>query len=149
MADCDMCGKEDEYLVPAEVEGTTLNVCKRCAGYGKVVPRRQMPPQRHVKKQTPKDTKEIVQLVREDYAKIIKDRREHMGLKQKELAVKLAERESLIQKIETGQIVPSLALAEKIEKQLAIELIEQKELESTGQKSKPGSLTIGDMLKLK
>ena len=92
-----------------------------------------------------------MQVINENYPNLIKNKREKLGLKQEELAIKLAERESLIRKIERGEIKPSLKLARKLEDKLGIKLVLQKEVktEFESSKEKPGSLTIGDMIKLK
>ncbi len=154
MANCDMCGKNDEFLVSAEIEGTILNVCRSCSRYGKIIKRPHKVNAYQKKgafKGRPEQKKEIIQSIVQDYSKLIKDKREALGLKQKEMAIRLAERESLLQKIETGQIRPSLKLARKLEKQLSIVLVEQKEVDMDIDKKKSRSdpLTIGDMIKLK
>ena len=86
-----------------------------------------------------------------DFAKKIRKKREQLGMKQEEFAKKIAERESVVHKLETGEFTPSLKLAIKLEKRLNLKLIE--ELEEEKQKIKLGTesaeLTIGDMLKLK
>ncbi len=148
MAACDMCG-EDEKLFLTEIEGTRLNVCSNCSKYGKVI--KSVKPPEPKKKSRLKATKpeiERIQVVRDDYPDLIRKKREKLGLKQIELAKMLAERESIIQKLESGSYTPSLALARKLEKQLDIGLIEQKEIKKQQLKSKSHKLTIGDMINL-
>ena len=79
----------------------------------------------------------------------IREKREKLGLKQKEFAKFLAERESLVHKLESWEIMPSIELARKMERQLGIDLIEQKEISSQGMKAKTQAFTIGDVLKVK
>ena len=69
---------------------------------------------------------------------------------QKDLAMKLNEKESIIHSIESGRMEPELSLAKKLETFLKINLIETVD-ESAGKQAKVGktSLTIGDMLKFK
>ncbi len=152
---CAMCGK-DSKLVVAIVEGTELKVCDECARFGKVL--RQVQPEKtpkQVKKEIKKavmieEEPEIVELVVEDYAKIIRDKRETMGLKQAEFAKMVNEKESLIQNIEQGKFTPSLELARKFEKTLKITLIEEyeeKKIKSSG--SKTDDVTLGDLIKIK
>ncbi|MBN2421700.1 TIGR00270 family protein [Candidatus Woesearchaeota archaeon] len=144
-----MCGKIAERLYCCLIEGSELNVCENCARFGKII---KKPIKNIIKKKViTKPEKEIIQIVKEDYAAIIRSKREKLGLKQKEFAVKLSEKESLIQKIETSQIKPSLKLAKKLERFLNVELIEQIELkpETNSSDKNPGKLTIGDMIKLK
>ena len=74
-----------------------------------------------------------------------------MHLKQEELARRLAEKESVIHHIESGNFVPSLALARKLEKCLGITLVEIPQLEREKQhiNFRDDALTIGDLLKKK
>lgn len=149
MANCDMCGKITEKLFITLVEGTELNVCKKCSNFGKIIKKKKSIKKQKIKQdKITKHEKELIQEVREDYSDIIRKKRERLGLKQKELAVKLAERESLVQKVETGKIIPSLKLSRKLEKFLNIELVVQKEVENTSLKKTPGKLTIGDIIKI-
>ncbi|MBD3204191.1 TIGR00270 family protein [Candidatus Woesearchaeota archaeon] len=149
MANCDTCGKNTEKLYVCEIEGTQLNVCKNCTKYGKII--KKPIPKIKKKKKFKKPKKRIIQTIIDDFPNLIKNKREKLGLKQKELAIKLAERESIIQKLETGQLKPSLKLARKLESHLDIELVVQKSVDTEfGQKSKSsGKLTIGDMIRLK
>ena len=151
---CDMCGKE-EYLLRTIIEGTELNVCKECARFGKVLgnyrPEVKQKIQ-EIKKQKPQTpTIEVIQLVREDYAQIIRQKREQLNLTQEEFAKKLNEKHSFLQSIEIGKHIPSLELARKLEKILGILLVEEhKELhEGNLKQQKSGVMTFGDIIKLK
>jgi len=148
VAACEMCGKEDE-IVTALVEGVQLNVCQNCSSFGKIIKKpisvKKMP---DVKK-IPLQEREIIQSIREEYSSLIKGKREKMGLKQKEFAKFLSEKESMIHKIESGLYVPSLALARKIEKQLGISLVEEREVLPQHMKTKKETFTIGDIIKVR
>ena len=152
---CEMCGKEGNVL-KADIEGAVLVVCNECAKFGKIISRVRAPiknkksESQPAKKQVQTVKRELLQLIVEDYAKVIKEAREKLGLKQQDLARKIAEKESLIQNIETEKFVPGMDLARKFERFLKIKLIEQHE-ESHQQKfkAKSAALTIGDMLSLK
>ena len=75
---CDMCGSEGiTYL--ALVEGTELNVCKKCSSFGKIIKKRV--PKKVKKIKTPAQDNEIIQVVREDYPAIIRGKREKLKLK--------------------------------------------------------------------
>jgi putative transcription factor len=143
-----MCGK-DEPTIRALVEGVELNVCENCASFGKPVKRHA------VKKELPKlekrimPEKEIIQAIREDYPEIIRKKREKMGLTQKDFSKFLSEKESLIHKIESGLYAPSIDLARKIEKQLGLSLVEEKEVIPQHIKAKKETFTIGDVIKVK
>lgn len=142
-----MCGKEED-LVRAFIEGSELDVCRGCAQYGKII--RANYTQQSSKKVLPQQAQpkeELVELIVDEYAEKIKHAREKLGLQQKELAVKLAERESLIQKMESSQMKPSLELARKLEKFLHITLVKEEKIEAVVPvHSKSSTLTLGDML---
>lgn len=152
---CEMCGQEAP-LYKAEVEGTTLNVCKKCAKYGKILQKPQQKNKKKKEKTTNKQTKttpepeEPVKAIIPDYPQKIKKAREKKGLKQEELAQKINEKNSLIHKLETGHFEPNLKLAQKISQFLNIKLIEKREPQKTKIKKKKekssSSLTIGDLI---
>lgn len=148
MGSCEMCGKEDN-LVLALVEGVELNVCSKCASFGKII-------KKHIKKEIkkeiikkPQPEREIIMVIREDFSNLIRNKREKMGLKQDEFAKFLNEKESVIQKIENGNYLPSIEMARKLEKQLNILLIEEKIVEPQHLKAKEDVLTIGDAINIK
>jgi|SaaInlStandDraft_4_1057021.scaffolds.fasta_scaffold64806_2 uncharacterized protein (TIGR00270 family) len=147
---CEMCGSENG-LTKALVEGVELTVCNNCAAFGKKVPRINKNISRVSRGYTTprKPEREIIQVVMPNFSTIIRQKREKMGLKQMELAKYLAERESLIHKMESGSITPSLELARKLEKQLSIVLVETKEIKSQDLKIDSKKLTIGDLIKQK
>lgn len=149
---CEMCGKES-LLLKTKIEGTELMVCGSCASFGKVL---QKPAE--IKESRPKPKKfvenkieEVIEIISGDYSKRIRDARNWMGLTQKEFAKKLSEKESLIQKMESNHLMPTLDLAKKIEKTCNIKLIEnyKEKKESAKINFKDKSLTIGDLIDLK
>ncbi len=154
MASCEMCGRETR-LAKAKVEGTLLDVCEQCARFGEIVsmPRamsREMPQARQAA--VPK-RKEIVEMISSDYAQKIKAKREKFGLTQEEFAKKLNEKISVMQKLESGQMKPSIELARKLERALGIEIVEQYGDEGgeapigSGQRKKEDGFTLGDFIK--
>jgi len=147
-----MCGS-DAPLFQAEIEDVSMQVCKSCASFGTIKgPVRSAPPKRVIaprapKRSAPPPVPEWV--VVKDYASRIRKKRESLGLKQKELAKKLAEKESLLHKIEIGNFIPGLDLAKKIEKILRVTLIEREEpVETKVSSTKGGALTLGDIIKV-
>ncbi|MEM2138767.1 MAG: multiprotein bridging factor aMBF1 [Candidatus Woesearchaeota archaeon] len=150
MVSCEMCGKDD-VLVTAIVEGVELNVCNSCAAFGKII-KKQVKNELKTKQAKivkPKEERELILVIREDFNTIIKNKREKMGLKQDEFAKYLNEKESIVQKIENGSYVPSIELARKLEKQLNISLVEEKVVEPQNMKAKQETFTIGDAVNLK
>ena len=167
---CDMCSSP-EAVYRIELEGSVMNVCEKCASFGRIISKIQqeepvMPKKKqkqegvsgfireeYAEKKPPKET-ETVQVIVSNYAALIKNAREKLGLKQEELAKKVAEKKGSIHKLESGRMKPSLAQARKLEKFLKISLVEAVELgDSDANPIKAGDssegLTIGDMIKKK
>jgi len=145
---CDLCGKTEERLLKALVEGVELNVCPACGKFGKVIG--------HVKKEIPKavhkraEPEEKIELLVEDYASIIKNKRESMGLNQKEFALRINEKESIVHKIETGSFTPPVSLAKKLEKILGVKITEQhEERHGLAKEKRVEGFTLGDFIKIK
>lgn len=145
---CELCGKPDSNM-QAIVEGSFVTVCKQCTKFGEIV---------QVEKQIEKSIQprktiqiqEESELLKPNYAQIIKNARETNDLTQREVARLISEKESLYQKIESGSFKPSLITAKKLERFFKIKLIESyKEPEKTKKLDIEGDLTIGDLLKLK
>ena len=144
---CDICGKNAE-LFRAVVEEVELNVCSDCSAYGKVIGKKQ----EQIKVIKPKSAhkNEEAELIVEEFASIVKNARESLGMTQKEFAVRINEKESFIHKLETGSIEPSIPLARKLEKFLKVKLIEQyKESEKIISNEKSEGMPLGDFIKIK
>ena len=152
MPACEMCGK-DSSLVKARIEGAELEVCNDCARYGQIISKpapirtKTIPERQNIP--LPR-RKERIETVVQNYAQKIKNAREKLGLTQEEFSKKLNERESIMQKIESGHFTPSIEQARKLEKELGINLIENFEEGevpiSTPQKTGE-AYTLGDFIK--
>ncbi|MCF7860747.1 multiprotein bridging factor aMBF1 [Candidatus Woesearchaeota archaeon] len=149
---CEMCGKENEFLLLADVEGVELNLCKECSKYG-TIKKRVRPQPRPVR--TPvkmPERKERIQTITSDYSSKIKHAREKKGMKQVEVAKMIAERESVIASLESGKMEPSIKLARILEKALSITLVEELEVEErfSSEKDRDSkNVTIGDVINIK
>ena len=145
---CELCGRMGK-LVETIIEGSFINVCQYCAGFGKTVVLQK----KTIDESPPRLRKILVveerELVSREYPRRIKESREKHNLKQKELAEKIGERESVVHQLESGNLEPSLALAKKLEHFLDITLIEHYEEKNEQVNLSNSSLTIGDILKLK
>lgn len=150
MSNCDLCGRRNTKLVEAIVEGTMLSVCENCTKFGNVI-KIEQPKVENKTIQKIFIEEEKIEIVDLDYSSKIKKARENLNLKQEELAKKIAEKASTIQKLESGHLEPSISLAKKLEKNLNIKLIiEHKEKkEKKGINFRDENLTIGDLLKTK
>src|SRR3989338_6150536 len=122
---CDLCGKEGE-LYKALVEGSQLTVWGSCAKYGKVMGRARtaLPEKKRAAEQPPRK-EEAIELVIADFGKLLKAKREQLGLSQKDFAQKIAERESVLHRMETGEVTPTLDRARELERMLGMKLVEQ------------------------
>lgn len=153
---CDMCGKEGN-LCKAIIEGVEMDVCSGCAKLGRKISQEYnikervvfSAPQRRTRRMLPRE--EIVRGVVEGYSNIVKRKREKFGLKQEELAKKIAEKVSVIHNIESGHLEPSIKIAEKLEKFLKVKLIEEINEQKYEKKEDmmARELTLGDMINIK
>ena len=145
-----MCGK-DARLFLTIIENVEMKVCSECARFGKVLKQEAEPlPEKKKQKILKKigANEEIVEIIVPDYSKKIRRAREKLGLDQKEFAKRVALKESVIHKIETGHHKPSIETARKLEKVLNIVLVVEYEEEK--KEYKPGEIktfTIGDLIK--
>ena len=151
---CDLCGKVEENLARALIENVELEVCTACSRFGKIISpvKRLSPKEQHKQFQIRAESQieEKIELLVEDYAEIIKKKRESMGLTQKDFAIKINEKESLIHKIETGAFEPSSVLAKKLEKILGVKIIEEhEERHESFKKKKEEGYTLGDFIRIK
>jgi len=168
---CEICGSEikgEPYKT--KIDNSLMVTCKECSRYGKVQSKPQ-PKNKRVPKgknnnnnnnfnnynNRPKNktysrrTREEEYELVEDFAKIIRQKREIRGLTQKQLGEKIYERESVIHKIENGKMVPDEKIAKKLEKILNIQIIEK--LESDEREFQDArrfkEATIGDIARIK
>src|SRR3989338_2746306 len=139
---CDICGKNSE-LFRAVVEEVELNVCIDCSAYGKVLGKKQ----EQIEFIKPKSSYKIeeAEIITDEFASIIKNARESLGMTQKEFAARINEKESFIHKMETGSIELSIPLARKLEKLLKIKLVEKyTESGKIISNEKSEGMTLGD-----
>jgi len=150
---CEMCG-ENNATVEAVIENTKMNVCRECSGFGKVINELAANPKKKEEKAKPAAARpkepEVVEAVMPDFGQKIRKAREKLGLSQKDFAVKLSEKESVVHKLETGSMHLSIASAKKIERILNIKLIaEYKEEEKPYVHAESPEMTLGDLFKKK
>ncbi len=154
---CDLCGKETDEIYKAEIEGSVFNVCRDCASLGRIISKVSTKSHNKVAKSFKKQQrveKEVIQVIVPDYAKIIRSAREKAGLKQEELAKKIAEKDSLIHAIESGKHEPPIAVARKLERALGIHLITEEEVsykepKKSNSKDQSDEITLGDIIKIR
>lgn len=148
---CEICGKKVVGRpVRVKIDGSIMQTCNECSKFGKV----QKEPRRPVKPRTsPRRVRvrEPTYEVSEEFNTLIRIAREKKGWSREDLAKKLYEKASVINRIESGKMIPDIKLAKKIEKVLDITIldkIEDSQLEDLSP-SKMGGTTIGDIAQIK
>lgn len=160
---CELCGSDVERTRPVSIEGTVLNVCSECSRFGVEAgapvtrARARTAPsaiaerlERRARRMTPRDVyatagdEEFVP----DLPQRIRRAREARGWKQTDLGAKINERVSVIAKLESGAMVPTEALARKLERALDLKLKEKVPATEERKASPKAPITLGDLVKL-
>lgn len=88
--------------------------------------------------------------IAEDCADRVRHQRMKLGISQEELAKRVKEKLSLIQKIETGKMTPDSKLCRALEHELKIKLlIPRKEISEVPSAAPPTEVTLGDIMRVK
>ncbi len=159
--ECEICGKEVDERNPtrAKIEGSVMVVCKECAKLGKI---QKAPPKPRFQKKTKgkkqnkvkksyKDNNEPKEELIENYNTTVRNARERNNWSREDLGKKINERVSVINRIESGKMIPDIKLTKKLEKALDITLLEKVgdiDLNQYINKSS-GERTLGNMVKIK
>ncbi len=149
MKECEVCGKR-EAVTKAEIEGVVLEVCEKCAKFGKEV----RTPKLLAKPSKPSPFPALSffedETPIENLGEVVKKLREEKKLSQEELAKAVKESVSIIKRIEEGW-VPPVKIVEKLEKFFKVLLREKAEsfLEKKEEKKEKAKLTIGDVADIK
>ena len=164
---CDICGRDiGGQAFKIEVEGARMLVCHVCQKLGKPYEEEQVPPSQFQhqtrglsvahpptlpvkrKVELPKEMDQI-DLV-EDIAQRVRKYRTRLGLSQEDLAKRVKEKLSVIQKIETGKITPDIRLCRELEHELKVKLLAPRtEAENAPKGPPPSEVTLGDIIKIK
>jgi putative transcription factor len=136
MAKCEVCGANipgDPLRI--DIDGAIMLVCVKCSRLGRPAKQPFSPlPARTVSFQIPGHLRKSAGImpeeelsVREDYPSILRAAREAMGLTQEQLGMKVNEKSSVIAKLESGKLKPSIPLAKKLEHVMKVHLVEQQD----------------------
>lgn len=157
--ECETCGKYIKQGKKVKLEGSIVTTCNECATYGEVI--EDVVIQRKEKLQrSENEIDEVFDIeshdeeIIENFGNVIKNARERANMKQEDLAKKINQPKSLIQRIEIGKFKPSIGLAKKLEKILNVKLVEnyKEEKESKIAKTteeKDREITLGDLVIIK
>ena len=137
-------------LFLTEIEGSKIEVCESCARYGNLI--EKIKPKQEIESVFVK--KEFSKLempedvLKPNYGQLIFQARQKLGLERKKFAMKINEKESIIKRVESQQMIPDEKLQKKIENFLEIKLTEVYERKKLNEKPNSESLTLGDIVKL-
>ena len=125
-----------------------MRTCGTCSKFGVQIARREQKKQATSKYPHAREEKTIECV--ENYGEAIRNARQKSGLTQEELGKLINEKMSVIARLETKKMVPTVELARKLEKALDIQLLEELEEEKiTGIRAPAGELTLGDVIKIR
>ncbi|MDI6702946.1 multiprotein bridging factor aMBF1 [Methanothermobacter wolfeii] len=150
---CEICGKRIVGKpIKTKIDSSVMDVCKECSRFGKVQreprkPRKSPVKRRPARSRGPEPIYEVV----EDYGKIIRAERESRGWSREDLAERINEKVSVINRIESERMEPDIKLAKKLERLLNIQLLEKFEGDETDKIEAGGfrGATIGDIARIK
>ncbi|MEM2082633.1 MAG: multiprotein bridging factor aMBF1 [Candidatus Bathyarchaeia archaeon] len=158
---CEICGKEifgrPKRII---VERAELTVCQDCSKLGEPaaevrgVASRATRPRAAARKVAPKIPKELLESeVCEDFAERVRRGRIAAAMSQEDLAKRINEKVSVIQRVESGKMVPSVRLCKALEHALKIKLLVEARAEEpiprsqlVGASYEP---TLGDLARIK
>lgn len=151
---CEICGKKIVGKpLKTKIDSSVMEVCRECSKFGKIIREPTTPRKKSFRKpqkrsRRPMDT---VYEVVEDYGRILRSEREKRDWSREDLAERINEKVSVINRIETERMEPDIKLARKLERLLKIKLLEKFEADDL-EKSEGGGFrgaTIGDIARIK
>ena len=124
---CEICGKNKAEF-ETQIDGVKMLVCSHCKSFGQNSQTISKKPFQIQTKEKPlgRELDEGLEISQE-FGQKIRNARQKLGLTLKELASKLYEKESTLQRIENNSLLPSETQIKKLEKELKIKLKEKKE----------------------
>lgn len=163
---CEICGVIRDSMKEVLIEGVKMKVCEKCENLGTPVNRNQSRYQSFSSNKknsgnsndnnnsnNERNSSNYIEeedLLKSNYGALIKSKREELGIKQEDLAKMISEKESLIHKMESSNIIINMAIARKIERILKIKIIEKGDSSSLEKvKYVDNSMTLGDLIKQK
>jgi putative transcription factor len=158
---CELCGKDVTFCRKVTIEGVQLEVCTECAKFGieaKKAPEKEVAPRPVIaqrlevreKRSRQRDVLEGMgkeELV-EDFPARIRNARSGKGMSQKDLAMKINERLTVLSKIETGQMRPDDKIIVKLERELGVKLREKVVDTQVAKGMSTSALTLADLIRM-
>ncbi len=160
MPTCEICGRDCKSTRENSLEGACLQACNRCAQLGEPVHRTTKPSSqtrpmvktrssstRYPPIRSRSQRRELVPV--EDFTKLIRRAREERKWSQRDVANKLNERTSVITKVESGKMAPTINLARKLERLFKLTLLEETESIDLSTTPSHSTATLGDVVQIK
>ena len=158
---CEICGKKIlGRPTQISIERSLLTVCQECSRFGVAVdhktalkiertaakpgPRKIVPTLRQPRKEGFEES-----VLVDNFGEVIKKAREAANLTREEFAKKIGEKDSVIRRIEAGEMYPTTDLTKKIERLLKLSLKASVDGSVKGSAPTPNTLTLGDVAILK
>jgi len=159
---CELCGKTVTFTKKVTIEGVELEVCSECAKFGieaKKPTKKEEPAAKPIitqrlevreRRGKPRDIYEsgMREELVDDYADRIRNARSQRGMTQKDLAMKLNERLTVLAKVEAGGMRPDDKFVAKLEKELGIKLKEKVAEVLAGKEGPKAAITLADLIKM-
>lgn len=121
---CDICGRAP-VRAQILVEGAKLLACGSCMKSGKIIHRfEEHEATEHLEFSRPSPM-EPTEEITEGFGRIIKGARDRAKLPLAVVAERINEKESYLDAIENERLMPSIAVARKLERELGIKLVEK------------------------
>ncbi|MBI4170093.1 MAG: TIGR00270 family protein [Candidatus Aenigmarchaeota archaeon] len=141
--ECELCGRRAEGK--ARIEGTVVSVCRECSKFGEAVS--EAKPVKLPDKPRHRQPEEVYFV--DNFSAVIREKREFLSLTREQLAEKIREKASVIERLEKGAR-PEKHVAEKLERVLGVRLISSAAAEKTIiEKKSSEPLTLGDIVTIK
>lgn len=141
--DCELCGAKNANR-KTKIESAVLSVCDRCVSMGQEIAVQNIRPVVRPRAAMPE---ELELTVRTDAAGLVRREREKRGLSQEQLAQKLAEKVSIIKRVEEGW-TPPMTTIRKLERFLNVKLMESAPVSELKQNTQKKQLTMGDVAEI-
>jgi putative transcription factor len=153
---CEICGKKIQGKpTQISIEHSVLTVCLECSRFGvqvdkKTAAKMEMSvPRLGVRRPIPAQPQRKDQLgefvLVEGFGSVIRKARESISMTREDFAKKLGEKDSVIRRVESGEMYPTAELMGKIERLLKIRLKATVDTSVKGSAPSPSNLTLGDV----
>ncbi len=153
---CEICGKNIQGRpIQISIERSVLTVCIDCSRFGVLVDKRTAakmemnvpkPGFRKAPSPAPQRRDQLGEFVLVDnFGPAIRKAREAGGMTRENFAKKLGEKDSVIRRVESGEMYPTAELTSKIERLLKIKLKASVDTSVKGSAPSPSNLTLGDV----